>query len=113
MQILKKEAKRITVLTANGTELVCKPVRTLPIQDLMFKIGLPSTVTDSPDAKKIAEAIKQGSSMQQMKTIKASMALFNKFNITCRIWSAITETAGKSAEYFVVRRNFFLRKSLL
>ena len=77
MRVIKTDDKRITVLTANGTELVCKPVRTLPIQDLMFKIGLPATLADSPNATEIATALQQGSAVQQMETVKASMALFN------------------------------------
>jgi len=77
MQIIKREPQQITVVTANGTELVCVPVRTLPIQDLMFKIGLPSRITDSANATEISEALQRGSSAQQMDAIKASMALFN------------------------------------
>ena len=77
MRIIKKEAKRITVITANGTELVCQPVRTLPIQDLMFKIGLPSSMASSANAEEISAALKKGNDVEQMKTIKASLALFN------------------------------------
>ena len=77
MQILKKEAKRITVLTANGTELVCKPVRKLPVRDLLFKLGLSAETMQATTEQGISDAMEKFSAAQQIKTTKASMALFN------------------------------------
>ena len=94
MRVIKTEPQRITILTANGTELVCRPVRTLPIQDLMFKIGLPATLADSPNATEISDALQQGSAVQQMDTIKASMALFNY----CMAYGVETDPPAEAIE---------------
>ena len=77
MRILKKEAKRITVLTANGTELVCKPVRKLPVRDLLFKLGLSAETMQATTEQGISDAMEKFNAVQQIKTTQASLALFN------------------------------------
>ena len=94
MRIITKEAGRITVLTASGVELVCVPVRKLPVQDLLFKIGLSETAMQSADPDVIAKSLESGGADKQMKSAKASMALFNY----CMAYGVETEPPAEAIE---------------
>lgn len=77
MRIISRENKRITVITENGTQLVCQPVRQLPVQDLLFRIGLSGDAIEGRDPEQIQNAIASGSTNEKMESAEAAMALFN------------------------------------
>jgi hypothetical protein len=94
MKILNKEGKRFTVETANGTTLVCKPVRKLPLQDLLFKLGLAGDTMEAASPDQIQAAIQQKSSAQQMQTARAAIALFNY----CMAFGVVTDPPPAAVE---------------
>lgn len=77
MRILSKEAKRIVVLTSNGTRLTCRPVRKLPVQDLLFKLGVTGKLVEGASASDIQAALTKVNTAEQVDQAKAAMALFN------------------------------------
>ena len=94
MRILSKETDKITVITASGVTLVCVPVRKLPVQDLLFKIGLSEKAMKSNDPNEIAASLQSGGKDKQMQSAKASMALFNY----CMAYGVVTNPPAVDLE---------------
>jgi len=94
MRILSKETDKITVITASGVTLECVPVRKLPVQDLLFKIGLSEKAMKSNDPNEIAASLQSGGKDKQMQSAKASMALFNY----CMAYGVVTDPPAGDLE---------------
>lgn len=77
MKIIEKQPKRVVVMTDNGTRLTCKPVRQLPVQDLLFKLGITEQMAQGADQEDVRRTLQTASSAQQVESAKNAMALFN------------------------------------
>lgn len=77
MRVVKQEGKRVTVVTGNGTQLTCVPVRKLPVQDLLFKLGITGKLVEGADPDQIQDQLQQASAAKQVELAKAAMSLFN------------------------------------
>ena len=79
IRILKKdvERKRLKVRVSDGTVLTCKPVRQLPVQDLLFKLGVDDRLMEAADPAEIQGALTEQSETAKLDTAKAAITLFN------------------------------------
>jgi len=77
MIVVERSEKHAIVETESGVRLDVIPVRKLPIQDLLYKLGVTERVAKgNASVEEIQAAIINGSPTQQMQTAKAAMALF-------------------------------------
>lgn len=94
MRILKREGKRFTVLTSSGVELVCKPVRQLPVQDLLFRIGLNQATVQESSPEKMQAALQEGSTSEKVESAEAALALFNY----CMAYGVVTDPPQEAVD---------------
>jgi len=77
MKIVEQGNRRLTVVTNNGTKLVCKPVRQLPLQDLLFKLGLTGRMLRDGSSEDFQSELSKASTEHQVDTARHALAVFN------------------------------------
>jgi hypothetical protein len=93
MRVIEQNDKAVTVVTDNGTRLDCVPVRQLPVQDLVGKIGLTDQLT-SMTKEQIQTTLATGGVSKQFEVARASMALFNY----CMAYGVTTDPPAEAIE---------------